>query len=158
MFSLPTEQLSHCHKIYIHQEVLLCIQLYDSFSFNTYSYAVIWKRKKFLEHSRMKPVHAKEALSLLDRVHLFAFHNIRDGRLQHVIEEIINLIKGIIICSKKQTSSLFFFIVKWFLQHVYVVLDSRVKSVVILNTAYSLTIFLRKCLHILIERKKRQKA
>ena len=54
----------------------------------------------------MEPVHVKEALSLPDRVHLFAIQNEGDGSLQYVIE-------GITICSKKQAS--FFLIVKCFL-------------------------------------------
>ena len=33
----------------------------------------------------MEPVHVKDALSLLDRVHLFAIQNERDGSLQHAI-------------------------------------------------------------------------
>ena len=57
----------------------------------------------------MEPVHAKEILSLLDRVHLFAIHSKEDGRLQSAIEDIINLYEGITIRSKKQTSILIFF-------------------------------------------------
>ena len=57
----------------------------------------------------MEPAIAKEALSLLDRVHLFAIHIKGDERLQRVIEEIINLVEGITIRSKKQTSILVFF-------------------------------------------------
>ena len=49
----------------------------------------------------MKPVHVKEALSLLDRVHLFAIQNEGDGNLQHAIEGIINIVEGITIRSKK---------------------------------------------------------
>ena len=63
----------------------------------------------------MEPVHVKEALSLLDRVHLFAIQNKGDGSLEHAIERIINMAEGIIIRSKKQTSILTFFIVKCFL-------------------------------------------
>ena len=63
----------------------------------------------------MEPVHVKEALSLLDRVHLFAIQNKGDGSLQHAIERIINMAEGITIRSKKQTSILTFFIVKCFL-------------------------------------------
>ena len=62
----------------------------------------------------MEPVHVKEALSLLDRVHLFAIQNEGDGSLQHAIEGIINMVEGITIRSKKQTSILFFFIFKCF--------------------------------------------
>ena len=61
----------------------------------------------------MKPVHVKEALSVLNRAHLFTIQNEEDGGLQHASEGIINMVEGIIICSKKQTS--FFFIVKCFL-------------------------------------------
>ena len=63
----------------------------------------------------MEPVHVKEALSLLDRVHLFAIHNKGDGSLQHAIEGVINMVEGITIRSKKQISILIFFIVKCFL-------------------------------------------
>ena len=57
----------------------------------------------------MEPVHAKEALSLLDRVHLFTIQNEGGGSLQHVTEGIINMVESITIRSKKQTSILFFF-------------------------------------------------
>ena len=63
----------------------------------------------------MEPLHVKEALSLLDRVHLFAIQNKRVGSLQHTIEGIINMVEGITIRSKKQTSILSCFIVKCFL-------------------------------------------
>ena len=63
----------------------------------------------------MEPVHVKEALSLLDRVRLFAIEKEGDASLQHVIQGIINMVEGITICSKKQTSILIFFIVKCFL-------------------------------------------
>ena len=63
----------------------------------------------------MEPVHAKEALSFLNRVHLFAIHYEGDGRLQRAIEDIINLIEGITILSKKQAVILVFFLVKCFL-------------------------------------------
>ena len=57
----------------------------------------------------MEPVHVKEALSLLDRAHLFALQKEGNGSLQHAIQGIINMIEGITICSKKQTSILIFF-------------------------------------------------
>ena len=57
----------------------------------------------------MKPVQVKEALPLLDRVHLFAIQNDGDGSLQHAVEGIINMVEGITIRSKKQTSILIFF-------------------------------------------------
>ena len=57
----------------------------------------------------MEPVHVKKALSLLDRVHLFAIESEGDGSLQQAIEGIINMVEGITICSKKQTSTLIFF-------------------------------------------------
>ena len=61
----------------------------------------------------MEPAHVKEALSLLDRVYLFAIQNEGDGSLQHAIEGIMNMVEGITIRSKKQISILiFFFIVK----------------------------------------------
>ena len=62
----------------------------------------------------MEPFLFKEALPLLDRVHLFAIQNEGDGSLQHATEGIINMIKGITIRPKKQTSILTFFIGKCF--------------------------------------------
>ena len=64
----------------------------------------------------MEAFHVKEAY-FLNRVHLFAIQNEGDGSLQHATEGIINMVEGITICSKKQTSVLFFFlfIVKCFL-------------------------------------------
>ena len=49
----------------------------------------------------MEPHHVKEALSLLDRVHLFTIQNKGDGSLQHAIEGIINMVEGVTIRSKK---------------------------------------------------------
>ena len=49
----------------------------------------------------MEPIHVKEVLSLLDRVHLSAIQNEEDGSLQHAIEGIINTVEGITIRSKK---------------------------------------------------------
>ena len=57
----------------------------------------------------MGPVHVKEALSLLDRVNLFAIQNQGDGSLQHATEGIINMVHGITIRSRKQTSVLIFY-------------------------------------------------
>ena len=57
----------------------------------------------------MEPVHVKVALSLLDRLHSFAIQNEGDGNLQHAIECITNMVEGITIRSKKQTSILMFF-------------------------------------------------
>ena len=62
----------------------------------------------------MDHVHVKEVLSLLDRVHLFAIQNEGNGSLQHGTENVMNMVKGITIRSKKQTSMLFFSIVKCF--------------------------------------------
>ena len=53
----------------------------------------------------MKPVHVKEALSLLDRVHICAIQNEGDVSLQHAIEGIINMVEGI----KKNKQFLTFF-------------------------------------------------
>ena len=58
----------------------------------------------------MKPVHVKEALFLLDRVHLFTIQNEGDGRSQHAIVGIIKMVEGNTIRSKKGTSILFHFI------------------------------------------------
>ena len=52
----------------------------------------------------MEPIYVKEALSHLDSVHLFAIQNEGDGSLQHAIEGVINIVEGITIRSKKQTS------------------------------------------------------
>ena len=46
----------------------------------------------------MEPIHVKEALSFLDRVHLFTMQNGGDGSLQHAIEGFINMVEGITIC------------------------------------------------------------
>ena len=62
----------------------------------------------------MEPVHAKEALFLFDRVHIFAILIEGDGSLQRAIEDIINMVESI-IPSKKQISFLIFFIVNCFL-------------------------------------------
>ena len=60
----------------------------------------------------MEPVHVKEALSFLDRVHLFAVQNKGDRSLQYAMESIINMVEDITIRSGKQTLiSIFFFIV-----------------------------------------------
>ena len=48
----------------------------------------------------MEPIHLKEALSHLDRAHLFVFQNEEDGSLQLAIEGIINMVEGINIRSK----------------------------------------------------------
>ena len=100
----------------------------------------------------MEPVHVKEALSLLDRVHLFAIQNEGDESLQHAIEGIINMVEGITIPSKKQTSILIFFSSLSVSYNMFMLYwSSGVKSVLNLNTAYFLTLFVRKCLHISIE-------
>ena len=49
----------------------------------------------------METIHVKEALSHLDRVHLFVFHNEGDGSLQLAIEGIINMVEGITIRPKE---------------------------------------------------------
>ena len=43
----------------------------------------------------MEPIHVKEALFLLDRVHLFATQNKGNGSLQHATEGVINMVEGI---------------------------------------------------------------
>ena len=50
----------------------------------------------------MEPVHIKETLSFLDRVHIFAVQNEGDGSLQYAIEGIINIVEGITIHSKNK--------------------------------------------------------
>ena len=57
----------------------------------------------------MEPVYVKEALYLLDRIHLLAIQNEGYENLQYAIEGIINMVGGITIRSKKQTSILTFF-------------------------------------------------
>ena len=59
----------------------------------------------------MEPVDAKEALSHLDKVHLFANQNEGDKSLQNANGGIINITERITFRSKKQ---IFFFIVKCF--------------------------------------------
>ena len=105
----------------------------------------------------MEPVHVKEALCLLDRVHLFAIQNEGDGSLQHAIEGIINMVEGIIIRSKKQTSILFFSSLSAFNNMFMPCWSSRIKSILILNVAYFLILFVRKRLNILIEQNKKVK-
>ena len=70
------------------------------------------------------------------------------------------MIESIAIRSKKQTSVLifFFFIVKYFCSMFMMYWSSRVESVLILNIAYFLTLFVRKYLCILIEQRKRKNA
>ena len=103
----------------------------------------------------MEPVHVKKAVSLLDRVHLFAIQNEGDGRSQHVTEGIINMVEGITIRSKKQTLILIFFSSLSVFYNMFILYwSSRVKCGLILNIAYFLTLFIRKCLHILIEQRK----
>ena len=55
-----------------------------------------------------------EALFILDKEHLFAIQNEGDGSLQDAIEGVINMVEGITIPSKKQTSILIFIIIKCF--------------------------------------------
>ena len=59
------------------------------------------------------------SLFFLDRVHLVAIQNEGDGSLQHAIESVINMVEGIAIRSKKQTSIFilfyFIFIIRCFL-------------------------------------------
>ena len=106
----------------------------------------------------MEPVHVKEALFLPDRVLPFDIQNKEDGSLQHAIEGIINMVEGITIRSKKQTSILIFFSSLSVFYNIFILYwSSRVKSVLILNIAYLLTLFIRKCLHVLIEQRKRKK-
>ena len=57
----------------------------------------------------MEPVYVKEALYLLDRIHLLAIQNEGYENLQYAVEGIINMVEGITIRSKKQTSILTFF-------------------------------------------------
>ena len=47
----------------------------------------------------MEPVHVKEGLSVLDRVHLSVIQNKGDGSLQHAVEGIINTVEDITIRS-----------------------------------------------------------
>ena len=62
-----------------------------------------------LTNSRMEPAHVKEALSLLDRVHLFGIQNEGDWSFQYAVKGIINMVDGIIIRSVKLTLILSFF-------------------------------------------------
>ena len=103
----------------------------------------------------METVQVQEALFLLDKVHLFAIQNEGDGNLQHTIRGAANLVKGITIRSKNQTSFLIFLpSLSVFYNMFMLYWSSRVKSAVVLNMAYFLTLFVRKCLHILIEQTK----
>ena len=53
------------------------------------------------ESSLSSIITPKEALSLLDKVHLFATFN-ENNDLQHRIDDIITTIEGISTCAKKQ--------------------------------------------------------
>ena len=53
------------------------------------------------ESSLSSIITPKEALSLLDKVHLFATFN-ENNDLQHRIDDIITTIEGISICAKEQ--------------------------------------------------------
>ena len=78
----------------------------------------------------MEPFHIKEALFLLDRVHPFTIQNEGDGSLQHAIEGIINMVDGIAIRSKKQTSILISFSSLSVLYKMFMLYwNSRAKSV-----------------------------
>ena len=59
----------------------------------------------------MEPVHGKEALSLLDRVHLFAIQNEGDGSLQHAIEGVINMVemKSLLFIQRNKHQFYFFY-------------------------------------------------
>ena len=57
----------------------------------------------------MERDHLKKTLYLLDRVHLFIIQNEGDGSLEHAVQGIINMVEGVTIRSKKQTSVLIFF-------------------------------------------------
>ena len=92
----------------------------------------------------MEPIYVKEALSHLDRVHLFALQNEGDGSLQHAIEGVINIVEGITIRSKKQTSILIFFQHYFFFNMFRLNWSSRVKSVLILNVPYFVTLTFQK--------------
>ena len=117
----------------------------------------------------MEPVHVKEVLSLLDRVHPFAIQHAIDPvdteRKLNVLctfnlrpvsmgEGIINMIEGIAIRSKKQILILIFSLLSVFYNMFMLYWSSRVKSILILNIAYFLTLFIRKCLLVLIEQRK----
>ena len=114
----------------------------NSFSFNTYSYAKIWKKKKFLEHYRI----VEWNLSKSKKGYSF----LTEGSLQNTIEGIINVFKGTTSHLNKQASILIFWSYIMFMLYW----SSRVTSVLILNIAYFPTLSVRKCLHILIEQKK----
>ena len=59
----------------------------------------------------MEPVHGKEALSLLDTVHLFAIQNEGDGSLQHAIEGVINMVemKSLLFIQRNKHQFYFFY-------------------------------------------------
>ena len=102
----------------------------------------------------MEPVHVKKALSPLDRVHLFAIQNEGDGSLQHEIEGIINMVEGITIVQKNTHQFYFIFSSLSVFYNMFMLYWSlSVKSFFILNTAYFLSLFVRKYLHIMIQQK-----
>ena len=49
-----------------------------------------------LTNSRMEPLHIEEALSLLDRVHLFAFQNEEDRSYNMQLKESLTWLKALL--------------------------------------------------------------
>ena len=70
------------------------------------------------ESSSSSIITLKDALSLLDKKHLFPTYN-KNNHLQHRIDDIITTIEGISIRAKKQASITDFFSLTSFLVNVY---------------------------------------
>ena len=81
-----------------------------------------------LTNSRMEPAHVKEALSLLDRVHLFGIQNEGDWSFQYAVKGIINMIDGIIIRSMKLTLILSFFHCLVFFYNMFMLYSTGVQE------------------------------
>ena len=92
----------------------------------------------------MEPVHIKEVLLLLDKGHLSSIQNEGDGSLQHAIEGIITMVEALLYVQKKQTSISIFLLLSVFYHMFMLYWSSRAKSILNLNIAYFLTLFVRK--------------
>ena len=96
--------------------ILLCCDLEDK--------EISWT----LTNNRMKPAHVKEALSLIDRVHLFGIRNEGDWSFQYAVKGIINMVDGIIIRSVKLTLILSFFHCLVFFYNMFMLYSTGVQE------------------------------
>ena len=87
----------------------------------------------------MEPVYVKEALSFINRVHHFAIQNERDGSLQHAVEGTIN--RHYYSLKETNINFNFFSSLSVFYNLFMLYWSSRVKSILILNIPYFVTLF-----------------